>query len=101
MNCKIFLALMAKEVIKTDGSKESFDATKVKKSIETAAAAAGLSVEEMHLVVKQVFEAVMKVASAKPEIATAELRDVILDELDRIKPEVSAAWRKYDETKSG
>jgi len=91
---------MVKEVIKADGSKESFDATKVKKSIEAAAASAGLSVEETHHIIEQVFGVVVKVVSAKPEIATSELRGVILDELDRVKPEVSAAWRKYDETKN-
>ena len=99
MELKIIFRTMAKEVIKADGSKEPFDATKLKKSIEDAATDAGLSTEETFSVVGQVFGAVMKAASAKPEISTSELRDVILADLDKTKPEVSAVWKKHEETK--
>lgn len=99
MRNKLFLTIMAKEVIKVDGSRAPFDAGKVRKSIEAAAADVGLSAEETSPIIKQVFGAAMKAAAAKPEIATSELKDVILGELDKAKPEMSAAWRKHDETK--
>ena len=90
---------MANEVIKADGSKAPFDSGKVRKSIEAAVADVGLSAEEATPIVEQVFGAAMKAAAGKPEIATSEIRDVILGELDKVKPGVSAAWRKHDETK--
>ena len=37
----------------------------------------------------------------REEIATSEIKEKILSELDRIEPSVSAAWRKYDEEKKG
>jgi hypothetical protein len=39
-------------------------------------------------------------ADAKEEITSAEIKQSILAELDATEPAVSAAWRKYDETKA-
>jgi len=92
---------MAKEVIKKDGTKEPFDPEKIRNSIAVAAEQAGLLEERKNEVVEQVATAVIQMAEEKEEIATLELREKILLDLDRIEPSVSAAWRKYDQEQKG
>lgn len=90
---------MANFIIKKDGSKEPFDAEKLKKSIESAAKQAGLSEDRVNELVEQVLKAALQVAEGKEEIATVELREKILSELDNLEPSVSEGWRKYDQEK--
>jgi len=88
---------MADQVIKKDETKEPFDPEKIRKSIGAAAELANLPEERKNEVVEQVATTAIQVAEGKEEIATSELREKILSELDRIEPSVSAAWRKHDQ----
>lgn len=90
---------MANEVIKKDGTKEPFDAEKIKKAIAAAAQQAGLSEERKNEVVEQVAAAAIQMVEEKEEITTSEIKEKILSELDRIESSVSEAWRKYDQEK--
>ena len=90
---------MAKEVIKKDGTKELFDAGKIKNAIAGAAQETNLSEERKNEVVEQVATAVIQMAEGKEEIATSEIKENILKELDSLEPSVSAAWRKYEQEK--
>lgn len=92
---------MAKEVIKRDGTKEPFDPGKIKGSIAAAAKLTNLSEEKKNEVVEEVASAVIQFADSKEAITTSEIREKILNELDRIEPSVSAAWRAYDQEKKG
>ena len=91
---------MAKFVIKKDGEKEPFDAEKIKKAITAAASRADLSEKRIKKVAKKVSKAAIKLAKKKEEIATTEIREKILSELDALEPSVSESWRKYDEEKA-
>jgi len=88
---------MAKEVIKKDGTKEPFDAEKIKNSIAAAAQRTDLTEERQNEVVAQVAVKVIQLADAKEEIATSEIRENILSELDSAEPSVSEAWKKHEE----
>lgn len=88
---------MADQVIKKDETKEPFDPEKIRKSIVAAAELANLPEERKKEVVEQVATTVIQMAEGKEEIATSEIREKILSELDQIEPSVSAAWRKYDQ----
>lgn len=90
---------MANFVIKKDGSKEPFDIGKIKKAIELAAKQTDLPEDRVNELVEQVSKAALQVAEGKEEIATAELREKILSELDNLEPSVSEGWRKYDQEK--
>lgn len=90
---------MAKEVIKKDGSKQPFDPEKIKNSIKGAAARTELSEERQNEVVEQVAAAVIQLAESKEEIATSEIKENILSELDKVEPTVSTAWKKHEEEK--
>ena len=86
---------MATQVIKKDGTKASFDGAKIKRAVEAAAKEAGLTPEQVGETVSQVYGAALELADSQEEIATNELRDKILSELDKVQPAAAAAWRKY------
>lgn len=90
---------MAQQVIKRDGTKEPFDAEKIKKAIRTAGGEAGLPLERVEEVVNQISGVVLEFAAEKEEIATSELREKALGELDKVEPSVAEAWRKYDQAR--
>lgn len=90
---------MANFVIKRDGTKEPFVAEKIINSIKAAAQRANLSEDRINEVVDQVSSAAIKLAEGKKEIATAEIREKILAELDTIEPSVSEAWKKHGQEK--
>ena len=90
---------MANEVIKKDGTREPFDPEKIKTSIKAAVEETNLSEERKNEVVEQVASVAIKMAEEREEIATSEIKEKILSELDRIEPSVSAAWRRYDQEK--
>lgn len=90
---------MANFVIKKDGTKEPFDAEKIKNSILAAAKKAELPEERRDEIVIRVSSIALELASQKEEIATSELREKILSELDTIEPSISEAWRKHNQEK--
>ena len=90
---------MAQQVIKRDGTKQAFDENKMRKSIEMAAREAGLAEDRVNAVVEQVAGAALQLAAGKEEIATSELRTLILARLDEVEPAAAAVWRKHDEGK--
>ncbi len=92
---------MAKEVTKKNRTKEHFDAEKIKNSISAAAKGTSLSEERKNEVVEQVAATVIQMTEGRDEIATIEIKEKILSELDTIEPAVSGEWRKYDQEKEG
>ena len=90
---------MAQHVIKRDGTKELFDAKKIRRAIELAANEAGLEPEQVTEIVDQVSETVLEFAAQKEEISTSELREKTLAELDKLEPSVAEFWRRYDQEK--
>jgi len=88
---------MAQQVVKRDGSKEPFDAGKIKKAIESAAVRTALTPERVAEVVKQVSDVVLQFAAGKEEVASSDLREKALAKLDEIEPSVAESWRKYDQ----
>lgn len=91
---------MAKFVIKKDGTKEPFDAGKIRSSIVGAAQKTELLEERRNEVVEQVSKTVLQAVAEKEEIPTAEIREKILSELSTVEPSVSEAWKKYEQEKN-
>lgn len=90
---------MATQVIKKDGSKRPFDATKIKMAIEGAAKEAGLPDDKASQVASEVLNIILEKTGSQEEIATSEIGAIILSELDRIEPSVSQAWKTYEASK--
>ena len=92
---------MTAQVIKKDGTKQPFDAEKIKNAISMAAEQAGLSEERKNEVVEQVSAQALQMAEGKEEVTTSEIRDKVLEDLDQAEPSVAEAWRKHDQEKEG
>jgi len=90
---------MANFVIKKDGAKEPFDPEKIKKAISAAATQAGLPENEIAEVVEKVSSTVIQSFGGIEEVATTDIREKTLAELDASKPAVSDAWRKYEQNR--
>jgi len=90
---------MANQVIKKDGSKEPFDAEKIKKSIRLASQQAGLDEAKQNEITEKVTAKVVDMLQGQEEVRTIEIGDKILAELDLFAPTVSAAWRDYEMSK--
>ncbi len=88
-------------VIKRDGSRETFDAEKLKSAIASAAREAGHDDTRVASIVDQASAGVLALAGGVEEISTSELKLKILADLDTLAPEVGAAWRKHDAEKKG
>lgn len=86
---------MAKEVIKKNGGREPFDAQKLRGSIESAFADAGIQDESSAGVVDQVAQRALAFADGKETVTSAELKTEVLAALDTLAPEAAAAWRRY------
>ena len=90
---------MIKLVVKKDGSKEPFDAEKINKAIRLAGQAAGVEEARIEEVIKVVLAKVFQLGEGKEEIASSEIKETVLEELDVVEPSISASWREYDQNK--
>lgn len=86
---------MAKQVIKSDGSKMPFDIKKVTRAITRSAQDAKLTPVEINKLVNEVSGTVLQFAESKDKVMSSELRDKTLSELDRLAPNVSLEWRRF------
>lgn len=91
---------MATQVIKKDGAKEPFNSEKIRRAIQFAANDAGLSPERANEIASRILITVLDFAATKDEIATSELREKIVSELDIIEPVTAKAWREHDQKKN-
>lgn len=88
---------MASYVIKQDGSRVPFEGGKILASIEASGIEGGLPLEEVNMLIQEVSGPILQYASQREEVSTDELREQILLQLNRIKPEAAEAWKRYDE----
>ncbi len=88
---------MAKQIIKSDGTKVPVLKAKIDRAISRAANDAKLSTQEINNLVNNVSSTAMEFIESKDKVTSAEVRDLILSELDKVAPSVSAEWRKFAE----
>jgi len=90
---------MANFVIKKDGSKEPFDADKIKHGVSMAAAQAGLTAEEAEALADKAAVSVQESTAGAEEVQVTDIREKILSFLDTSAPKVAEAWRSYEASK--
>ncbi|MDP2640964.1 MAG: ATP cone domain-containing protein [Candidatus Yanofskybacteria bacterium] len=88
---------MAEHVVKKDGTKEPFDAAKIRQAITLAAQEAGKEIDQR--LIDRVTQPALNFAEDRQEVATKELREILLSELEKEAPEIAAAWRAHDQKK--
>ncbi len=91
---------MANFVVKKDGTKVAFDINKIKNAIAKAAQSTDLDQAAQEKVREWVANNVAGALASREEVSTIEIRDMVLAELDKMEPKVSAAWRAYDSQKA-
>ena len=90
---------MANFVTKKDGTRIAFDGEKIKGVVVASGAEAGLSEEEGIELAEKVLEAVIAAVGSQEEVASTEIRSIILSELEVIAPIEAESWKKYEEGK--
>lgn len=90
---------MATKILKKDGTEEPFSSEKIMASISAAADETDLSDEMKNQIVEEVSSHVIKMAESKEKISTEEIRNAILEKLDKDEPKVADAWRKFEDGK--
>ena len=95
----IILKTMATEVIKKDGQREPFNPDKIRDAIWAAAQRTDLSDEDKEEIVERVASKVIEMFEDVDIVATTEIRDAILEELDSVSPEIANSWREYEKNK--
>jgi len=86
---------MTPQVIKRDGLKEQFDVSKIKNSIKKAGIPTGLSDERVEEIATEISNIVVNTVGERDTIASKEIEDILLSELDKIAPAVATSWREY------
>lgn len=87
---------MIQFVTKKNGAKVPFDSEKIKSAVMAAAAEAGLSDQESSEAALKILSSVIMAFEGQEEVATSQIKEKILSELDASTPSVSESWRKYD-----
>lgn len=85
--------------MKKDGSEEPFDMAKLKHSIRVNALDAVLkqSEKDINILVDTVAEKALLAMQTSEKVKSSEIRQSILEELDKNAPLVAQIWREYDE----
>jgi len=88
------------DVIKRNGQKEPFSEQKVKNSIKSAVEDAGYDVQAKIRLIDRTISDLNKAMRDKEEIATAEIRNIVINDLEQEWDEdqvpVARAWRNYE-----
>ena len=87
---------MVKYVIKKSGKKQKFSEKKIKKCIECAAKDAKIKKDKREKIIEAAIKKVLEYSKNKEELTTAEIRDLVLMELDMIDKSVMRAWLAYE-----
>jgi len=90
---------MVTTVIKHDGSTEPFDLEKMQRSVRESAADGGVATEDALALGGKIANAFMEAFAESEQVATDDIREFILEELEVLEPLAASAWRKYDSTR--
>jgi transcriptional regulator NrdR family protein len=84
------------KVIKRNGKAVPFDERKLRRSIEKAVLDAGHKLDDKKSLVGRILNEVIDKFGNNGPVETKDLREAILDELDRAEPSISKSWRSFD-----
>ena len=88
------------DVIKRNGKREPFSEEKIKNSIESAVKGAGYRTQAKKRLIDKTLNDVNQAVQGKEEIATAKIRNIVINDLEQEWGEdqvpVAKAWRNYE-----
>lgn len=83
-------------VVKRDGSTETFDSAKIKRSIEKAAIDAGYTLEEIKTITTEITEELIEEAEKNGKINTKSVKDSIFNKFEKTDSSIVKSWKKFD-----
>lgn len=87
---------MIKAVIKKNGKKQPFSASKLRGSVERAIIAAGYQLEMKKGKVNKVIKWVMTDLKGEKDVKSSKLRVMVLKRLGAAESSALKAWKKFD-----
>ena len=84
------------DVVKSNGKKEPFNVSKVRKSVENAVSDAGFTLTSKMGAIEHATSDVESLAQDRNEIKTKEIRNEIVNDLESDAPKAAQAWRNYE-----
>lgn len=84
------------KVVKKRGTIESYQPTKIKKSLEKATIDAGYSVDEKKKILDHVYSNINNRIKEKNEVKTDTIRGCLLTELEKCEPYIAKSWRRFE-----
>ena len=88
-------------VVKRNGRRQKFDERKLRRSVDKAAAEAGIPENRRMGLVDSVSIAIVTSLKGKKEIPAGDIREIVLARLDRSEPLVARHWRDFDRETKG
>ncbi len=83
-------------VIKRNGQTEPLRPEKIQKSLEEAVKDAGFSPNQKKNLIEHASQDAIQTAQKMDQIESKQIRDIILDDLERDDRQVARAWKKYE-----
>ena len=97
----IIYRVIIMNVIKRRGSREAYDPSKIRASLEKAAIDAGYSPEEKREIIEKVYQTVTEKIKGEEDIKTDTIRMCLLTELDKCEPYIARSWRRFEKKYKG
>lgn len=85
------------EIIKRNGSREPFDGSKLKNSIQRAAESVGINQERIDDLYNKVKKDLIFYFRDVSEVSSLEVKSRTLEFLDMEEPSISDIWRSFDD----
>lgn len=86
-------------VTKKDGTRVAFSMKKITHAVHSCGLEAGFSEEESMELAQKISEAVDQAFLGQEEVASKEIKSVVLAELEVVAPVICDLWKKYEEGK--
>jgi len=87
---------MIKKVIKKSGKKQKFSQKKLERSIKLAAKQARLSLQTQKVILEKTLNKALSYLDSFDEVTTAQIRDLVLQQLNSMNKAVVKAWLSYE-----
>lgn len=87
---------MVSHVLKRNGSRQAFNAGKLKRAVERAAKDAKLGMAKRKELLKEVVDPLANLVKKKRLVRASALRKALLGRLERRAKSAAAAWRSFD-----
>ena len=84
-------------VIKRNGQQEPLRPGKIRRSVEEAVKDAGFTPNQKTNVIEHATQDALEMAQSREKVNSKQIRDTILNDLEKDDQQVAKAWRNYEQ----